>query len=58
MRASLVRTVSQMVPRMPTCLPTNRPAEMPSVTGSRKLFQPMPANETPALAKAKIGSTA
>ena len=39
----------------PICLPTNRPSSIPSGTGCSNDEKDKPTNETPALAKAKIG---
>ena len=45
------RTVSQTAPKMPSCLPRNRPAAIPSGSGASSRSSPTPASDTPALAK-------
>jgi hypothetical protein len=51
------RTIAQTQPKTPSVLPTSRPAVMPSDTGCSRSDQLRPASDTPALAKANIGST-
>jgi uncharacterized protein (TIGR00645 family) len=51
------RTIAHTQPKTPSVLPTSRPAVMPSDTGCSRSDQLRPASDTPALAKANIGST-
>jgi len=54
--ATPVFTASQMLPKMPSCLPRNSPAAMPSGSGSSRIAGDRPSNDTPALAKPKSGT--
>ncbi|KAG0759886.1 hypothetical protein G6F22_019257 [Rhizopus arrhizus] len=54
--ATPVLMASHAKPNTPSCLPRNRPSATPSGTGCARLSSPMPANETPALAKPNTGT--
>ena len=49
-------TESQMLVKMPICLPKNRPIAIASGSGAVSAAKFMPSSETPALANPKIGT--
>lgn len=46
-----------VVPKIPICLPRNKPSAIPSGSGCMMSGKEIPEKLTPALVKAKIGST-